>query len=180
MTPAETSSSHQRRPCAAAVGKAWWLLCHDSPIEGRAAGEVARLVVGGEAPPAEEVTQRVDAVRDVVHEQQPHPAAPQQPGQAPTTLPLMATPRPKDAASPPIAQITKVRFDGGDDGVGDQVGRVARLVAALGVDEQPAHVRVREATQRAAPAAAVVDVRAVGVAVLVGERWCLRWSATQR
>ena len=44
------------------------------------------------------------------------------------------------------------------------------LDAALGVDEEPAHVGVEEAAQRAAPADAVVDVRAVRVALLVGER----------
>jgi hypothetical protein len=37
------------------------------------------------------------------------------------------------------------------------------------VQEQPAHVRVRQAAQRTAPADAVIDVRAVGIARLVGE-----------
>ena len=31
MTMAEKSISHGRSPCRAEVGKAWWLLCHDSP-----------------------------------------------------------------------------------------------------------------------------------------------------
>ena len=56
-----------------------------------------------------------------------------------------------------------------DQRVGDEVGRVALLVAALGVQEQPADVRVGEAAQRAAQALAVVDVRAVRIAELVGE-----------
>jgi hypothetical protein len=43
----------------------------------------------------------------------------------------------------------------------------------VGVDEQPADVRVEEAPQRTAPADAVVDVRAVRVALLVGERMVL-------
>jgi hypothetical protein len=37
------------------------------------------------------------------------------------------------------------------------------------MDEEPAHVRVVEAAHGAAPAVAVVDVGAVGVALLVGE-----------
>ena len=31
ITPAEMSISHGLRPWRAEVGKAWWLLCHDSP-----------------------------------------------------------------------------------------------------------------------------------------------------
>ena len=33
ITPAEMSISQRRRPCAAEVGNAWWLLCHASPNE---------------------------------------------------------------------------------------------------------------------------------------------------
>src|SRR3712207_8055457 len=44
------------------------------------------------------------------------------------------------------------------------------VVAALRVDEQPPHVGVQQAAQRAAQAAPVIDVRAVGIAVDVGER----------
>ena len=84
MTIALGSSarSYQRRPCAADVGNAWWLLCHASPKDsGASQSEVARLVAGVEAPPAEEVTQRVDRVRHVVQQHDPHRAAPQQAGQ---------------------------------------------------------------------------------------------------
>ena len=56
------------------------------------------------------------------------------------------------------------------DRVGDQVRRVAVALATLRVDEEPADVRVEEPADRAAPAAAVADVRAVRVALLVGER----------
>ena len=55
------------------------------------------------------------------------------------------------------------------DRVLEQVRRVAALGAPLGVDEEPADVRVGEAAQRAAQAAAVAHVRAVGVALLIGE-----------
>src|SRR5687767_2157850 len=33
ITQADRSISHQRSPCAADVGNAWWLLCHASPSE---------------------------------------------------------------------------------------------------------------------------------------------------
>jgi hypothetical protein len=42
--------------------------------------------------------------------------------------------------------------------------------AALGVDEQPADMRVKQARDRSAPAASVADVRAVRVPLDVGER----------
>jgi hypothetical protein len=63
--------------------------------------------------------------------------------------------------------------DEADRPVGDEVGRVAALVRALRVQEQPADVRVGEAAQRAAQAVAVVDVRAVRIALEVGERMVL-------
>ena len=34
MTIAEVSICQRRMPCSAEVGKAWWLLCHDSPNDG--------------------------------------------------------------------------------------------------------------------------------------------------
>src|SRR6185312_14444202 len=34
MTSAEMSTSHQRSPCFAERGNAWWLWCQDSPNEG--------------------------------------------------------------------------------------------------------------------------------------------------
>src|SRR5439155_11305044 len=52
--------------------------------ERRKPGQVARLVVRPEGPPAEEVTQRVDAERRVVHEEDADRAAPQKGGQAAT------------------------------------------------------------------------------------------------
>ena len=56
-----------------------------------------------------------------------------------------------------------------DDGIGAQVRGVAFAMTARGVDEQPADVRVGQAPQGAAQAAAVVDVGAVRVALAVGE-----------
>ena len=59
--------------------------------------------------------------------------------------------------------------DPADHRVFDQVRREALLVAALCVDEDPPHVGVEEAAQLAAPAAAMVDVGAVRIALFVGE-----------
>ena len=36
ITSADRSSSQRLRPCSAERGKAWWLWCHASPIDGRA------------------------------------------------------------------------------------------------------------------------------------------------
>ena len=52
-----------------------------APGGDRQPGEVARLVVGVVVLPAEEVAQRVDAERGVVHEEDPRRPAPQQRGQ---------------------------------------------------------------------------------------------------
>ena len=87
----------------------------------------------------------------------------------PTTEPVSATPRPNAAASPAITHSTNVPVDEPDQRVGEQVLRVAPLVGDLHVAEDPADVRVREAAQRPAPTRAVTDVRAVGVAIDVGE-----------
>src|SRR5207237_6216637 len=51
-----------------------------------------------------------------------------------------------------------------------RIARERLLRAALSVDEQPAHVRVEQPPQGAAPAPAVADVGTVRVTLLVGER----------
>ena len=131
--------------------------------------EVARLVVGVEAPAPEEVAQRVDREGHVVQDEQPHGAAPQQAGQRggerPADQPAQAE-RGAEAADGPVEEGA---IDEAHDRIGDQVRRVALAGAALGVQEEPAHVRVGQAAQRAAPAHAVIDVRAVRIAGLVGE-----------
>ena len=42
MTSAERSTWARPRPCAADVGNAWWLLCHDSPNDGSASQKTLR------------------------------------------------------------------------------------------------------------------------------------------
>ena len=60
-------------------------------------------------------------------------------------------------------------IDEAHDRVGEQVLGVALLVGHRLAAEDPADVRVEQAAERATPAAAVVDVRAVRIAVLIGE-----------
>ena len=66
-------------PWNAEVGKAWWLLCHDSPNEIRLNSQTFRLSSDErEVPPAPEVADRVDRERDVVEQEDADRAAPEQ------------------------------------------------------------------------------------------------------
>ena len=87
----------------------------------------------------------------------------------PATVPLSATPSPNAAASPATTHSTNVSVDEPDPRIGQQVLGVAALVGHLHVAEHPPEMGVDEARERAAPARAVPDVRAVRVAVDVGE-----------
>ena len=58
-------------------GNAWWLWCQDSPNDGSASqNTLRRLVVGREAPAAEEVADRVDRPGHVVQQEDAHQARP--------------------------------------------------------------------------------------------------------
>src|SRR5204863_4292817 len=59
--------------------------------------------------------------------------------------------------------------DEADHRVLEQIGSEARLRAPLGVDEEPADVGVEEPLELGPDALAVADMRAVRVALLVGE-----------
>ena len=131
--------------------------------------QVARLVGGLEVAVAEDVAERVDAVGEVVEDEDADQAAPEQAGEAGEEG---AADHPAEREGEQQADdrpVDEGAVDPADDRVLEQVGREALLVAALGVDEEPAHVGVEEAAQGAAPAVAVVDVGAVRVALLVGE-----------
>ena len=105
---------------------------------------------------------------DDEHADQP---APQQAGEAAASDCRRARRPSRNGTSEPERPPTRRTCgDPADHRVVDEVARVALLQRALGVDEQPADVRVEQAAQRAAHAAAVTDVRAVRVALLVGVR----------
>ena len=168
MTSADGSNCQRRSPCAADVGKAWWLLCHASPNDSGASQ--ARLRDSSpvdEILAAEEVAQRVDRERHVVEHQNPHRASPQQTEQCAVKRSAERIAKPKRDRQAEQNPEHEAAVDGANDGVGEQVGRVALLIGKA-VAEDPAQMGVPEAAQRRAPALAVADVRAVRVALLVG------------
>ena len=82
MIAPDGSSSQRRRPWTAERGKAWWLWCQASPSEASESHQtLVELVVGREPAAAVEVADRVDRPGDVVDEEDPHEAAPEQPGE---------------------------------------------------------------------------------------------------
>ncbi len=130
--------------------------------------DVGRLVVDLEAARAEEVADRVDAPGDVVDEEDPHQAAPEQAGGGAGQRAGDRKPASAGIARPSTTSATKRRLISRMPAVLVEVGRVALPVGAAVLGEQPAGVRVPEAAQHAADAVAVADVRAVRVALDVG------------
>ncbi len=123
--------------------------------------QVARLVAGLEVAVAEDVAERVDAVGEVVQDEDADQAAPEQAGDRGEQG---AADQPAEREGDEEAEdrpVDEGAVDPVDRRILDQVRREALLVAALGVDEEPAHVGVEEAAQGAGPAVAVVDVGAV-------------------
>ena len=93
--------------------------------------------------------------------------------------PPIATPSTNGAASPMITHSRNVRSMKLIVGSSIRSRRVAVLLAALRVQEQPAEVGVREAAQRARrpwPWSTCGECGSPGTSV---KAWCLRWSATQ-
>jgi hypothetical protein len=95
-------------------------------------------------------------------------AGPQQAGESRVEEPPISHAQPNASARPPTAHTTKVRSTNDTIGVVDQIARVARLgPRCVWMNSQPTCACSRP---RSAPASrAVVDVRAVRVARLVGE-----------
>ena len=131
--------------------------------------QVARVVVGGVALLAEEVAERVDAVGHVVNHQHAHAAAPEQAGEGGRERAADGVAERERERQPDEHPEQEGLVHPADHRVLLEVRRVAGLGTAVGVDEEPAHVCVKEARERAAHPALVAHVRAVGVALLVGE-----------
>ena len=140
-----------------------------SERERREPQQVARLVVGVEAAAAEEVAQRVDAVGHVVHHEQAHTAAPEQPGERSGERAADRIAEGERGGQPAERPDEEGAVHEAHDRIVQQVGRVAVPGAALGVDEQPADVGVHEPVSAPLQPPLVADVRAVRVALLVGE-----------
>ena len=92
------------------------------------------------------------------------------PVRPPRIEPLSARPNANGKARPSSHPCPPHPVDHADDRLVEQIRRVARLVRALGVEEQPPEMRVEQAAQRAADVPTVVDMRRVRIAFLVGER----------
>ena len=104
-----------------------------------------------------------------MQDEDPHQAAPEQPGQPGDQGAADHVAKSKGHQETEDRPVDEGTIDPADHRILDQVRRKALLVAALGVDEEPAHVGVKEAAQLAAQTATVVDVGAVRVALLIGE-----------
>jgi hypothetical protein len=129
MTSADGSSCQRSRPWHAEVGKAWWLLCQDL-AEGRQREpeHVARLVRRAEPPATEDVADRVDAERDVMQDEEPHRAAPQQPRQPGADGPA----RPASAHGRHVAMQIAMTIRRRSIGCGASVPYIADMAAVNG------------------------------------------------
>ena len=96
---AEGSSCQRRRPWRRRWGTHGGCCATPRPSEGSPATRDCATVAGVEAVAAEEVAQRVDAVRRVVDEEDPRRAAPQQARQAAAAVSASSQPSPNAAAA---------------------------------------------------------------------------------
>ena len=131
---------------------------------------VAGLVVGGEPAATEEVADRVDRERHVVQQEDPHQAAPEQADQAAAEAAGGGVADRERDRQPQSHPAREQAADPAHQRVRHQVARVTLGLGPAGGREQPAHVGVPQAGQRPAQAPAGAHVRAVRVALLVGER----------
>src|SRR5262245_22015421 len=132
-------------------------------------GEVSRLVGRLEVPLAEHGAGRIDRVGDVVEDENPDRASPEQARETGEHRPADCDAETERDCEPYRRPEQEGAIDEPRDRVLEKVGRVALLVAALGVDEEPAEVSVEEALELRPDALTVAHVRAVGVPLLVGE-----------
>ena len=133
--------------------------------------EVARLVVGVEAPAADEVAQRVDRERHVVQQEDPHQAAPQQRDQRASSVPPMQ-PAERERHREPEQRPTPQKVPVDERASPDRSCRSRRIAlacrAAVVVNIQPTCACHSPASAPRSPGHAR-QMRAVRVALLVGE-----------
>ena len=123
---------------------------------------------------AEEVTQRVDAERRVMQQEDPGGAAPEERRQPADHRSGQRHAQPERERQSHDHPNHERAIDEPDHRVRQQILGVAVLVRDLHVGEHPADVRMHEPPEGAAPAGAVADVWAVRIAVHVGELMVLR------
>src|SRR5262245_23525795 len=110
-------------------------------------GEVSRLVGRLEVPLAEHVAERIDRVGDVVEDENPDRASPEQAGETGEHRAADGDAETERDCEPYRRPEQEGAIDEARDRVLEKVGRVALLVAALGVDEEPAEASVEEALE---------------------------------
>ena len=119
--------------------------------------------------PAEEVAERVDAERRVVHEEDAGRATPEQRGQPAGHGADERDAEPERGGETEQHPQHERVVDEPEPRVREQVLGIAALVGHLHVAEHPPEMGVDEPADRAAPARSVPDVRAVRIAVDVRE-----------
>jgi hypothetical protein len=135
----------------------------------RQPGEVLGLVLGIERLAPEHVAERVDAVGDVMDEEDSHRPTPEKPGEAGPHGAPDRDPEPERHRQAEQRPYREGAIDEANHRVAEKVGSEAALAAPVGVDEQPANMGMDEPPQSAAPTGTVPHVGAVRVALLVGE-----------
>jgi hypothetical protein len=141
MTSADGSSC-QRPRAVARRGRECVVVVVPGLAEGgqREPEHVARLVRRAEPPATEDVADRVDAERDVMQDEEPHRAAPQQPRQPGADGPADRHAEPERHRETGERSQHERAVDEADRGVGEEVRRVPRPGSTLVVAKQPAHV----------------------------------------
>ena len=170
ITQPPGSTSHQRSPCSAERGKAWWLWCHDSPNEGSASQKtfVDWSSVLNRRRPKKWQIELIEKVTWCTRKMRTSPAQ-NSAVRPPASSPLQAPAGQERDHQPGDHERAEQPVHHAHAAVLEQVGRVLVGVLGRGVVEQPAEVRVPEPAQRPGEAAAVA-VRAVRVALVVGVR----------
>src|SRR5450755_2173884 len=105
-----------------------------------------------------------------MQDKHPHRPTPKQPRESITQRAAEHPAQTKRGEQPPERPYEERPVDPAHHAVGEQIGRVALTASTMRVDKQPTDVRMEEPAQGAAPTMAVIEVRTMRVADLVGER----------
>ena len=130
---------------------------------------VGRLVVRREAPAAEEVADRVDREGHVVDQEDAHEARPEERRNRSGEPTRQRQARRERDRKPERHPEREQPADDPHAAVLEQIGCVLLRLDCRRMVEEPAHVGVPQAPERADLLAVLADVRAVRIALLVGE-----------
>ena len=146
------------------------MLCHDSPKESQESHQTFRDS-SREAKRRRPQKWQIELIENVTWWSRKIRTAPPQksPAKKPYQPPISSQPTTAGSGERDDHERQEELRDHAQAAVAHQILRVARLLGAAGGREEPAGVGVPEPAQRADDAVAVADVRAVRVALLVGE-----------